>query len=552
MSWLCRAARSLENPRLSLTDPDAWEEAGLLERSTSGARVTPKRALGCPPLWRGINLLANACKKLRPYVYKNQDGAERDKSHPAYPLMRRRVNEWIKAGIFRQLLTYHAVLFGNGYAAIYRDRLGRPVELLPLHPNQTFPFQIDSSVWYGTTIAGERRNIPAADCLHIHGLSFDGLKGLSVIEVMCDALGLALSSRDYAARFFSQGANASGILMIPGHLKEDAVKNAIKDFEKIATGVTRQHKVGVLQDNVKWQPMTKSAQESQLLESRNFDVREVANILGLPPHKLGDGSRTSYNSLEMESQAYLDDSIDPWLVTWEEELEAKLLSDEERDSDSRYIEFNRAALLRTDMRTQTQIFATGRQWGWWNVNTIRKKLNEPSIGPAGEIYLQPTNMTPAGEKPEPKPLPVDSKDPPAPPDENVDPEGKRTARARAACALALKERAERFHKIEVEQVLAAAKRGGNFVGWVETWWEQERIRLAAGLLPELRIAAALDGLHDPDEAAQRLAQQHVQFRVTSLLDVAGRATRDELVSMIETHIAGWTITNLHTLPEVTN
>lgn len=545
MSWLSRATRSLENPSLSLQDPDAWEEAGLITRSTSGAKVTPKRAIGFPPLWRGINLISNCCRKLRPYVYRTDpEGAVRDKTHAAHSLLRRKVNDTIKAGVFRQTLTYHAVLFGNGYAAIFRDLLDRPVEMLMLSPFDTFPFQKDGQVWYRSIVGGQERKIPAADVLHIHGLSFDGLKGLSVIEVMCETFGLALSSRDYASRFFSQGMNASGILMIPGHLKEDAVKNAIKDFDKIATGVTRQHKVGVLQDDVRFLPTTKSAQESQLLESRRFDAVECANVLGLPPHKLGDGSRTSYNSLEMESQAYLDDSIDPWLVTWEEELEAKLLTQKEQDTESRYIEFNRAALLRTDMRAQAQSYATGRQWGWFSVNDVKRKLNEPTIGEKGDIYLQPINMKPAGELTPPAPAPGPApKEPPADPAE--DPNAKRMAAAVEACWAAILERSERFHRIEGEQVLAAAKRGGNFIGWLETWWQQERDRISAGFTPDLRILDSLCGTKIAEGRALQLADGHIKMRMTQLLGLAGGVTASELYQAVEAQVRTWVPGSLH-------
>lgn len=547
MGWLTRATRSLENPNLSLTDPEAWEEAGLLTRSMSGVRVTPKRAIGYPPLWRGINLIANCARKLRPYVYRvTEDGSERDKSHVVYPLLRRKANRFIKAGILRQVLTYHAVLFGNGYALIVRNRLGQPVELLPLSPFDTFPLQAEGELWYPTIVAGERRRIPAADVLHIHGLSFDGLQGLSVIEVMCDALGLAISSRDYASRFFSQGANASGILMIPGHLKEDAIKNVIKDFDRIATGVTRQHRVGLLQDGVKWQPMTVNAQESQLLESRQFDAREVANILGLPPHKLGDGSRTSYNSLEMENQSYLDDSMDPWLVTWEEELEEKCLTKKEKESESHYIEFNRAALLRTDLRTRYAVYAQARQWGWMSVNEIRRKENEKPIGPEGDIYLQPGNMAPAGKLPAsggaPNPAP---KSPEVPMDPPSDKNAERMRQAVEACCAAIKTRCERFHRIEVEQITAAAKRGKrNLIIWLDTFWAQNRDRIGTGLLSDFRIIDCIDGTDRAAERSAGLAAAHCEMRQRSLLESVTKSSEHELVRTVEAHLQMWGVDDL--------
>jgi HK97 family phage portal protein len=522
---------SLENPKLSLTDPDAWDEAGLLhDRTESGVRVTPRKALGHPPLWRGLNLLANSVSKLPLSVFKRvgETGRERAKDHAAFGLLKRKPNRSMRAVVFKRTLTFHAVFLGNGYAAIFRGADNRPESLVPLSPYETFPIQVGGQLWYRTVIKGEQRKLPAEDVLHVHGLGFDGLKGYSIVEVLAEAIGGDIAPAEYAHRFFGEGANAAGILMIPGHLKGDAIKNAIKDFEQIATGVKRQHKVGLLQDGVKWQPMTINGEQAQLLGAREFGLLTIANVLSLPPHKLGHPARTSYSSLESENQSFLDDSLERWLVEWESECEDKLLSEPEKEADSHFIEFNRAALLRADLNSRYRAYATGRQWGWLSRNDIRAKENEPPIE-GGDDYLTPSNMTPVGQQP-----PADQPQPA----ETVT-ESTRNA---------ILDRLERLQKVEADQARKAADRGGDFCRWVDTFTEQQQQRMEESLAPLLRIWFAMRGGHqsNADLAAAAHAADWAARTRQELLDAAGRSTPANLRVNVDAAVSSWDALRLQT------
>ena len=156
------------------------------------------------------------------------------------------------------------------------------------------------------------------DVLHIRGLSSDGYSGYDVISLMKDALGVGMAAQRFGARFFGQGSNMSGILMVPGHFDEQKIKNTIQAWNTMQTGLTNSHKIALLQDGVKFQQMTISPDQAQFLQTRQYEVRAtVANITGCPPHKLGDDTRTSHSSLEAENQSYLDECLDTWLCEFE-------------------------------------------------------------------------------------------------------------------------------------------------------------------------------------------------------------------------------------------
>lgn len=515
MSFLDTMARAFSRPHESRgRDLDWWfDDAGvdLGPSNPKSNKVTPKRALGHAPVWRGVNLIASKVAGTPLYVYKNvsDDNRVKDKKHSGYKCLARKANAAMTAFTLRETLTFHALFFGNGYALIERSVNGGPDELIPLSPFDTFPIQKDGQVWIITTVGGERRKIPYADVLHIKGLSFDGLAGLSVIEILAEALKLGLNARDFALRFFSEGMNASGILMIPGHLKGDAIKAAIRDFNEIAVGIKNQHKVGLLQDGVKWQPTSVDAEKSQLLDSRKLDVRDVANILGLPAYLLGDDSRTSHSSLEQESQSFVDNCLDVWYQRWETEARVKLLSPDEQESDTHEIEFFRVALLRTDAKTRQEIYASQRQWGQASANDCLRRENQPSIGKQGDVYLTPSNMMnaerlldppappalppvpPPGDPPPDDTPPADDPptDPPA--DDPAPPTGNRDQVIMSHVHSAIEERAARLDEIAIKRLRTAAAKSSDVAALAVIVGDcGEKYREA--LEPILKIADAID------------------------------------------------------------
>lgn len=401
----------------ALNSPEAREFLVGTQSTVAGVSVTAQTAMKYPPYWRAVNLISSDVAKIPLHLYQAGDGNRtRAVEHPGYPLLRRNPNEYQTAGVFKKTLQFHKLHFGNGYAYISRDRNAKPLDMTILSPTDTVPVMTERGLFYTTNIGSEQLKFPARDVFHLKGLSFDGLIGYSVIDLMADALGLGIAAREYGARFYGQGSNASGILMIPGNVNKDVAKNIIKDWNEMATAMTRAHKVAVLQGGVTWQPTTIDPQKAQAIETRQFEVREVSNITGVPPHKLGDDTRTSHNSLENENQSYLDDCLDHHLCNWEEEAGDKLLTEQEKADDSHYFEFNRAALLKTDIKTRFEVYNIARGIGVYSANDIRRKENEEPIGEQGDVYLVPANMFNAQDVADGKYTPQEQPNPAVPQD----------------------------------------------------------------------------------------------------------------------------------------
>lgn len=423
---------SVENPAVPLSA--AFEDTDVYDalagpKTAAGTRVNRSRALGYSAVWRGVNLIAGDVGRLPFRVYRRQGaGKEPDTGHQAARVMRR-PNDYMTPFTFRQTIQAHALLDGNGYAYIVREvESARPLELLPLDPGRTWPVRANGELWYvseaGEPIKGRRRGarnlvkIPATDMLHIKGLGFDGLCGYPVVKVLRETIGAALAARDYGSRFFANDARPGFALEVPANMKPEAVNNLRESWERLHKGVDRAFRMAILRDGVKLTPYgTGSARDAQLMENRGFDAREIANVLGVPPHKLGDPSRTAYNSLESENQSYHDDTLDRWLVAWEQECDQKLLTEAEKEFETHSCEFTRQALLRVNLAARGTYYSQAIQGGWLNRDEVRgfENLN-PIPGGHGQQFVLPVNVATVGATPAAGgPAPAAPADPPAEP-----------------------------------------------------------------------------------------------------------------------------------------
>lgn len=387
------------NPR----DPVLKKLFGAGLKTSAGVDVDEDTSLTYAAVFRAVSLISNSVAKLPLFVYRRTaDGKERDKDHPAYRLLRRKPNDEMTAGVFRRTLQHHALLWGNGYAWIMRDNADRPMAMVPLLPDRTWPIRLQNDTERGLQEAGELVyvtrikdkpwTIPSRDMLHIRGLGFDGLRGYGVVQYAKESLGLGLGAREFGSRFFGQGAISSGIIEMPGGMDEEAEENFKKSMQDAHGGLGKSHLLMILEEGSKFTATTIPPEQAQFLQTREFEIREVANWFGVQPHKLGDPSRKSYSSLEQSNQEHLDDGLDPWLCTWEEEIEDKVLSSAEKRGDTHFVEFVREGLIRVNMSAQTARFTAGRQWGWLSANDVLRTTNQSTIGPKGDIYTIPSNM----------------------------------------------------------------------------------------------------------------------------------------------------------------
>ena len=419
MGWITRrlGRRSLENPNLPLDDPDAWDEAGLFQRSAAGVRVTRQTALTCSAVFRGTSLISNALAKT-PLVVQSTDGRNHqpDKTHDAYRLLRHEFSPELLAFHAIQSGTAHAILQGGAFFYIVRDRLGRPLELWQLRPDRTTPARENGNLVYATSLGGamgetgsETRKLPAADVIHVHGLGFDGLTGYSLLTLAADAIGSSIAKERFGAKFFRNSATPSVAIKVPKQLSDTAFKHLKDSWNSITTGLDNAHKPIILEDNSELTPFSVNAADAQLIEAQKFDLVVLANFLSLPVHKLGGDGRTSYNSLEQENQAYLDDALDPWFCAWESELRRRLLTEAEKRNESHQIKYRRQALVRVDMTRRYAAYRTGLGGQpFLQVSEPRQLEDLPAVD-GTEFIPSPLNMGKLGDTPP-------AADPPADPD----------------------------------------------------------------------------------------------------------------------------------------
>lgn len=390
--------------------PLGWDSDELFEavggsRSVSGVRVTHKKALGYPAVWRAVNLIAGDVGKLPLQVVKvSGKNKEPDPAHPAYRLVRRKPNEYMTAFVFKQTLQAHALTHGNGYAYIDRDGAGRPVRLLVLDPCQVVPIVVDDVLWYVfTTASGERRKLPADQILHVKGLGWDGLEGYPVLKIARDAIGAAIAARDHSGRYFKNGARPGGVIQHTKTLTDGARSRMRADWNSIHQGLENAHKVAILEEGATYQGFASDARNAQLLETREFDAREVANIFGVPTHKLGDPSKVAYNSLGEENQSYYDDTLSRWLTVWSEECHEKLLTEEQKAKETHTVDFDYQEIQRANLPQQVEFVSKLVGSGVINPDEGRGVFGyNPIPGERGDRYYVPTTLVPVDQAGEPK------------------------------------------------------------------------------------------------------------------------------------------------------
>lgn len=387
-----------------LTDNDFFGNSTL-----TGITITQSKALELAPYFEAVDIISGDIAKLPFKTYRRipdtDNGREVAVNSPSFRLLNRRPNDAMTPFVFMKSMAADAIQ-GNAYAFIAKDQAGSPRELIKLDPFNTTPVRIQEKdrnglvtmrLWYMTTTdSGQQVWMEENEVLHIKGLSPDGLVGYSVWDKARQSLGIAYASQAYGAKFFANDASPTVALEVPTKLGQEARDNLRKSWNDKHSGQNNFHKTAVLEEGVTLKQYGINAKDAQLLETRRFSVTEIAGWFRLPPHKLGDDARISYNSLEQENQSYLDTCLDHWLVAFEQEFMRKLLTPSQQSSGSMFIEANREALLRIDSTTKWNTFSIGVNNGILSRNEVRAKLNMNPVEGLDD-YTIPLNLGVVGE-----------------------------------------------------------------------------------------------------------------------------------------------------------
>jgi HK97 family phage portal protein len=362
--------------------------------TTSGKSVNERSAMQTTAVYSCVRILSEAIAglPLHTYQYKPDGGKEKAIDHQLYYLLHDEPNPEMTSFVFRETLMSHLLLWGNAYAQIIRDGRGNALALYPLLPDRMTVDRTSAGKLYyeyrtdtGTVIL---RN---EEILHIPGLGFDGLLGYSPIAMAKNAIGMAIACEEYDAKFFANGANPGGVLEHPGVVKDPA--RVRESWNAVYQGSENAHRVAVLEEGMKFQSIGIPPEQAQFLETRKFQINEIARIFRIPPHMVGDLEKSSFSNIEQQSLEFVKYTLDPWVVRWEQAIQKSLILPSEKRT--YFVKFNVDGLLRGDYASRMNGYATGRQNGWLSTNDIREleNLNRIPEELGGNLYLINGAMT---------------------------------------------------------------------------------------------------------------------------------------------------------------
>ena len=371
--------------------------------STAGKAVNERSAMQMTAVYSCVRILSEAIAGLPLHLYMYTEDGNKVKAveHPLYRLLHDEPNPEMSSFVFRETLMTHLLLWGNAYAQIIRNGKGEVIGLYPLMPNKmTVDRDTSGKLYYSYQRSNEEAIqskdskviLKPSDVLHIPGLGFDGLVGYSPIAMAKNAIGMAIACEEYGAKFFSNGAAPGGVLEHPGTIKDP---QRIRDsWQSTFGGSGNANKIAVLEEGMKFTPIGIAPEQAQFLETRKFQIDEIARIFRVPPHMVGDLDKSSFSNIEQQSLEFVKYTLDPWVVRWEQSIARSLLTPEEKKT--YFAKFNLDGLLRGDYQSRMQGYAIGRQNGWMSANDIRELENLDRI-PAeegGDLYLVNGNMLP--------------------------------------------------------------------------------------------------------------------------------------------------------------
>ncbi|MDR2657489.1 MAG: phage portal protein [Oscillospiraceae bacterium] len=373
----------------------------LFGGTPSGTNVTEQTAMQNTAVYACVRILAEAVASLPLHVYrcKADGGKDRAPDHPLYPLLHNAPNEDMTSYTFRETMMSHLLLWGNAYAQIVRNGRGQVLSLYPLLPNRmevsraangklvyTYTRDSDDPGSRGGPITLQR-----SDVLHIPGLGFDGIIGYSPIAMARNAIGMCIATENYGARFFANSARPSGVLEHPG---------VLKDFDKLRQSWqaqfsgSNQHSIAILEESMKFHPISINPNDAQFLDTRKFQILEIARIFRIPPSFLGDLDRATFSNAEQLSLDFVKFTLAPWLTRFEQGMEQSLLLPSEKNDI--FIRHNVEGLLRGDYKTRLEAYSIGIQNGFMSPNDVRS-IEDWNLIPeseGGNGYYVNGNMLP--------------------------------------------------------------------------------------------------------------------------------------------------------------
>lgn len=399
------AARAADERRDFASD-DNWPAPFWTAPSVTGIYVSQNSALAASAVMAAVTMLAEDVAKLTPRLFrKDKSGLKQEASdHWLFDLLDL-PNEWQNWMEFCEQLMVGLVMRGNGYVVIIRNSRGQPIRLVPINPDYVAIWESpDGSIFYRVTASGLHLAamlrglpplIPAEDMFHIRGFSTGGLVGLSRIGVAREAIAVVLAQEQQAARWMGNGAKPAGVLTTDQKLDKAAAERIAADWKAIHGGLQNVGRTAVLEQGLKWQQLSMTSTDMEFIASRQFQLQEIARIFRIPPHMIGELSRSTNNNIVQQAQEYANYTLSSYTKRWERKLSSLFGLRKQ----GLFIEFDMAELLRADVQSRFNIYRTAIMSMIMTPNEARVDAGlDPIDDPDADKLQKPANMAAAGSQ----------------------------------------------------------------------------------------------------------------------------------------------------------
>ncbi|MCD8209130.1 MAG: phage portal protein [Bacteroidales bacterium] len=372
-------------------------------KTPSNEFVNERTSMQVAAVYACVRVLSEAVAQLPLHLYKyDGEGKKMAYDHPLYTILHDEPNPEMSSFSFRETLMSHLLLWGNAYAQIVRNGKGEVIGLYPLMPTRMRVDRDENhNLYYEYTICDDeakpikKQILKPSEVFHIPGLGFDGLVGYSPIAIAKNTIGLTMATEEYGAKFFANGATPGGILEYPGVIKDiDKVRD---DWNNGFSGAENSSRVAILEEGMKYTPISINPDEAQFLDTRKFQIDEIARIFRVPPHMIGDLEHSTFSNIEEQSLEFVTYSLQPWLVRWEQAIERSLFRKNEKGK--YFAKFNVDGLLRGNYKSRMDGYAVGIQNGFMSPNDVRR-LEDMDLIPdelGGNNYMCNGNMINIGD-----------------------------------------------------------------------------------------------------------------------------------------------------------
>lgn len=364
--------------------------------TAAGVSVTADSAMRIAAYYACVRVLSETLASLPLILYRRLPGGgkERATDHWLYPLLHSAPNGWMTSFSWREMGMAHICLRGAAYSRIVADARGRR-QLIPLHPDQVRTIQRESGelAYEVQPRTGASYVLLQDEMLRIPFMTLDGINPITPIQAQRDTLGSAIAAQEHHARFWANDARPTGgWIELEGDFRDDESRKKYRDqWQEYMTGQNR-HKTAFLKRGMKYHPFQANAADIQYIESRKLSRSEIAGIMRVPPHMIGDLERSTFSNIEQQSIDFVIYCMQPWARRWEQEIPRALLT--EREQETYFCEFLFDGLLRGDATARANYFRTAVLTGWLNRNEVREIENLNRVEGLDE-YLAPLNMSPA-------------------------------------------------------------------------------------------------------------------------------------------------------------